>query len=100
SVAAPAAPSLRSAGRPLPVNLRGPKVCAGFGPTLYTRNPRQGGLVVAVAQQPSRPDVYRLYIDGQWVDAASGETFENINPATGEVLGVFAKGGEENARRA
>lgn len=55
---------------------------------------------MAVAQQPSRPDVYRLYIDGQWVDAASGETFENINPATGEVLGVFAKGGEEDARRA
>lgn len=28
----------------------------------------------------------KLYIDGALVDAASGETFETVNPATGEVL--------------
>ncbi|HEX6987912.1 MAG TPA: aldehyde dehydrogenase family protein [Bacillota bacterium] len=55
---------------------------------------------MAVSQQPAAANYYRLYIDGEWVDARSGETFENINPATGEVLGVFAKGGREDAERA
>ncbi len=31
-------------------------------------------------------DEQRLFIHGQHVDATSGETFESINPATGEVL--------------
>jgi aldehyde dehydrogenase (NAD+) len=31
-----------------------------------------------------------MLIDGQLVEAASGKTFENINPATEEVLGVVA----------
>ncbi len=34
----------------------------------------------------------RLLIDGKWVDAASGKTFESINPATGEVLARVAEG--------
>ena len=29
---------------------------------------------------------YQMYIDGQWVDAASGRTFEAMNPATGEAM--------------
>lgn len=28
----------------------------------------------------------QLYISGQYVAASSGETFDSINPATGEVL--------------
>jgi aldehyde dehydrogenase (NAD+) len=32
---------------------------------------------------------YRNYIGGEWVDAARGETFESVNPATGETVGVF-----------
>ena len=28
----------------------------------------------------------RLFIDNEWVDAASGKTFEVVNPALGEVL--------------
>jgi acyl-CoA reductase-like NAD-dependent aldehyde dehydrogenase len=27
---------------------------------------------------------YQMYIDGEWLDADSGESFESINPATGE----------------
>ena len=27
---------------------------------------------------------YRLYIDGQWSDAAAGEHFESFNPYTGK----------------
>ena len=26
---------------------------------------------------------YRLFIGGEWVDAASGATFETVDPATG-----------------
>ncbi len=35
---------------------------------------------------------HRLLIDGKLVDAASGATFDNINPTTEEVLGVTADG--------
>lgn len=34
----------------------------------------------------------RLLIDGQWVDAAEGKTFETYNPATGEVIARVAEG--------
>ena len=34
----------------------------------------------------------RLLIDGKLVDAQAGGTFENVNPATEEVLGVVADG--------
>ena len=34
---------------------------------------------------------YQLFIDGQWVDAASGQTFTTLNPATGEVLAEVAE---------
>src|SRR5438270_865266 len=32
------------------------------------------------------PRKYQLFIDGQWVDAESGKTFETPNPATGATL--------------
>ncbi|WP_026909293.1 5-carboxymethyl-2-hydroxymuconate semialdehyde dehydrogenase [Paucisalibacillus globulus] len=34
----------------------------------------------------------KLYINGEFVDAAHGETFENINPFTNEVTNLVAKG--------
>jgi aldehyde dehydrogenase (NAD+) len=43
---------------------------------------------------------YRNYIGGEWVDAVSGETFESIDPATGEVVGVFPKSAAEDVDRA
>ncbi|MBI4498849.1 MAG: aldehyde dehydrogenase family protein [Chloroflexi bacterium] len=43
---------------------------------------------------------YKNYIDGQWVDSTTGETFPNINPATGEVLGYFPKSGKADIDRA
>jgi succinate-semialdehyde dehydrogenase/glutarate-semialdehyde dehydrogenase len=42
----------------------------------------------------------RLFIGGEWVDAASGETAEADSPATGETLGPVAQGDREDARRA
>jgi aldehyde dehydrogenase (NAD+) len=41
-----------------------------------------------------------LLIDGKWVEAASGKTFESINPATGEVLAKVAEGDAEDIDRA
>ncbi len=32
---------------------------------------------------------YQNYIGGEWVDVASGETSENRDPATGELIGRF-----------
>ena len=42
----------------------------------------------------------KMLIDGQWVDAQSGETFETINPATGEVLATLPRGGRADVDRA
>jgi phenylacetaldehyde dehydrogenase len=43
---------------------------------------------------------HKLLIDGQWVEAASGETFESINPATEETLATVAHGQAEDIERA
>ena len=42
----------------------------------------------------------RCYIDGDWVEADSGETIDVVNPANGEVLGAVPKMGAAEARRA
>jgi aldehyde dehydrogenase (NAD+) len=42
----------------------------------------------------------RMFIDGKWVEAASGKTFETINPSTGEVLAAVAEGDSEDIDRA
>ena len=41
-----------------------------------------------------------LLIGGQWVEAASGRTFETLNPATGEVITSVARGDAEDVDRA
>jgi phenylacetaldehyde dehydrogenase len=43
---------------------------------------------------------HRLLIGGEWVDAASGETFETVNPATEEVLARVGRGGAVDIDRA
>ncbi|MET0399522.1 MAG: aldehyde dehydrogenase family protein [Longimicrobiaceae bacterium] len=42
----------------------------------------------------------RLYIGGEWQDAASGRTFDTVNPATGKVLTQVAEGAAEDVDRA
>ncbi|WP_174344008.1 aldehyde dehydrogenase family protein [Gordonia soli] len=39
-------------------------------------------------------------IGGRWVDSASGERFDTVDPATGRVLTSIAKGGAEDVDRA
>jgi phenylacetaldehyde dehydrogenase len=42
----------------------------------------------------------KMFIDGKWVEAASGKTFPTYNPATGEVLAQIAEGDREDIDRA
>jgi acyl-CoA reductase-like NAD-dependent aldehyde dehydrogenase len=39
---------------------------------------------------------YKLFIDGKWVNALSGKTFESINPGTGEINAVVSEAGVED----
>ena len=56
--------------------------------------------------QPISPDKYflaksqKLLIDGKRVDAASGETFEVLDPSTKTVLTHIREGGKEDINRA
>src|ERR1700751_4127041 len=43
---------------------------------------------------------FQNFIGGEWVDAASGETFESTSPANGETIGVFPRSGAEDVVRA
>ncbi|MGQ0825592.1 MAG: aldehyde dehydrogenase family protein [Actinomycetota bacterium] len=42
----------------------------------------------------------KLFIYGEWVEAASGETFPTYAPSTGEKIADVAKAGRDDARRA
>jgi acyl-CoA reductase-like NAD-dependent aldehyde dehydrogenase len=46
-------------------------------------------------QQPKK-----LFIGGKWVEAASGKTFDTIDPSTGELLAKVAEGGAADIDRA
>src|SRR3954465_11270182 len=40
----------------------------------------------------SQTRVFKNFIDGEWVESSTGETFENRNPAdTRDVVGIFQK---------
>jgi acyl-CoA reductase-like NAD-dependent aldehyde dehydrogenase len=45
--------------------------------------------------------VYKNFIDGEWVTSASGETFENRNPAdTRDLVGIFQKSNAQDVNAA
>src|SRR5258705_11919106 len=43
---------------------------------------------------------YKNIVGGEWVDSASGETMEVLNPATGEAIAEVPRGTKEDADRA
>src|ERR1700686_2471349 len=51
-----------------------------------------------VAQFLDQP--HKLLIDGEWVEAASGNVFPVYNPATGKIIAQVAEGGKEDIDRA
>src|SRR5277367_3877261 len=45
--------------------------------------------------------VFKNFIDGEWVEASTGETFENRNPAdTRDVVGIFQRSGKADVAAA
>src|SRR5437667_3168002 len=51
--------------------------------------------ITVLAGSSTRPNVYRNFIDGEWVESETGETFENRNPAdTRDIVGIFQKSGK------
>jgi aldehyde dehydrogenase (NAD+) len=46
------------------------------------------------------PEAFRNFIDGIWTDAESGATFEDIDPATGEIVGTFPRSGPHDVLKA
>ncbi|MGO4936118.1 aldehyde dehydrogenase [Fundicoccus sp. Sow4_H7] len=45
-------------------------------------------------------DQFKMYIDGEFVDASNNDTFDNINPSTGQVINAVPKATEEDLERA
>jgi vanillin dehydrogenase len=43
---------------------------------------------------------YKMFIGGKWVDSVSGETFDDLNPYTGEVYAQVPGGAKEDVRQA
>ena len=43
---------------------------------------------------------FQNYVAGEWVDAASGETFESTSPANGDAIGTFPRSSVEDVDRA
>ena len=56
--------------------------------------------IEAVRHPYANGEVKRMLINGEWVRAASGKTFESRNPATGELLATVAEGDKEDIDRA
>ncbi len=48
----------------------------------------------------SNIQTYRMLIDGEWVDASDGKSFESINPATGKVWSRVPEASEADVDRA
>ena len=46
----------------------------------------------AMLGSSTKTKLYKNFIDGEWVEASTGETFENRNPAdTRDVVGIFQR---------
>jgi len=48
----------------------------------------------------STPQRYQLYLGGEWIDAASGATFESFNPYTARVRARIPRAGADDVDRA
>src|SRR5215218_6229009 len=71
-----------------------------FTNTLLQPNTILQGNTMATTESAAAVSPGRLFIGGEWVDAASGRTFDSVNPATGEVLTQVAEGDAADVDRA
>lgn len=51
-------------------------------------------------EREARMEEVKMLIGGEWVQASSGETFSDLNPASGEIYAQVPRGNEEDADRA
>jgi len=54
----------------------------------------------AAQQQGSTPGTYKAYINGEFVDSATGKTFATYDPGNGQVIGHLSECDEEDVDRA
>ena len=57
-------------------------------------------ILIELKPQKANPKPGKLFINGEFVDALSGKTFDTINPATGEVIVPIAEGDAADVDRA
>src|SRR5437868_9484887 len=58
-------------------------------------------LATPASLSESQTRVFKNYIDGEWVESSTGETFENRNPAdTRDLVGIFQKSAREGVHAA
>src|ERR1700761_7585076 len=61
-------------------------------------------MTASVAEAPAHhrgePRRYRMYVDGEWVDAQSGETFGSVDPYTGETWAIVPRARAADVDRA
>src|SRR5580765_1440426 len=57
---------------------------------------------IATLSRPAPPKVKQtnMLIDGKWLPAASGKTFETVNPCTGDVIAHVAEGDKADVDKA
>src|SRR5207247_2644236 len=75
-----------------------PRLSAGSGLSPVRRNGYHRR--VADEEVPNMTESYKLVIGGGLTDAASGETFDSIDPSTGQPFAKVAKAGADDARKA
>jgi acyl-CoA reductase-like NAD-dependent aldehyde dehydrogenase len=86
------------------IGFPGPSTDTGGHPDFDQPQPQRPSAMNAPAPLPavqsylSRP--LRMLIGGQWREAASGESMDAMDPATGKVIGKFPAGGEADANEA
>src|ERR1700689_5508116 len=73
----------------------------------FLGNPLGGFMATDVLTGPTilgsatRTKVYKNFIDGEWVEASTGQTFEDRNPAdTRDVVGIFQRSGKADVEAA
>src|SRR5512146_3117777 len=58
-------------------------------------------MATEVISRTATARIYKTLIDGEWLEASTGETFENLNPAdTRDVVGIFQKSGAADVEAA
>ncbi|MEW5850935.1 MAG: aldehyde dehydrogenase family protein [Myxococcota bacterium] len=67
---------------------------------MRTGDERRGGVLPLAGLSEEPMDHYRLFIDGEFVDAQSGQRFESLDPGTGAPIATVAAAGEAEVNAA